>query len=71
MKDGESYTGVRVGERDEPLVLRVASEAEMTLHAHQIERVDRAKLSLMPEGLLNTLTRDEVRDLLGYLQQLK
>jgi putative membrane-bound dehydrogenase-like protein len=71
MKDGESYTGVRAGKSDDPLVLRVASGAEMTLHAQQIERVDRSKLSLMPEGLLNTLTRDEVRDLLGYLQQLK
>jgi len=71
MKDGESYTGVRVGKSDDPLVLRVASGVEMTLHAQQIERVDRSKLSLMPEGLINILTRDEVRDLLGYLQRLK
>ena len=71
MKDGESYTGVRAGKSDDPLVLRVASGAEMTLHPKQIERIDRSKLSLMPEGLMNTLTRDEVRDLLGYLQQLK
>jgi putative heme-binding domain-containing protein len=71
MKDEESYTGVRVGRSDDPLVLRVASGAEMTLHANQIKRIDRSKLSIMPEGLLNTLTRDEVRDLLGYLQQLK
>lgn len=71
MKDGENYTGLRVGKSDDPLVLRTASGAEMTLHQHQIESVDRSKLSLMPEGLLNSLTRDEVRDLLGYLQQLK
>src|SRR5262249_17390017 len=71
MKDGESLTGVRVGKSEDPLVLRLASGAEMTLHPSQIERVDLSKLSVMPEGLLNTLTRDEVRDLLGYLQQLK
>jgi putative heme-binding domain-containing protein len=71
MKDGESYTGVRVGRSDDPLILRVASGAEMTLHARQIERVDRSKLSLMPEGLLNTLTGDEARDLFAYLQRLK
>jgi putative membrane-bound dehydrogenase-like protein len=71
MKDGEIYTGVRIGKNDDPLLLRLASGTEMTLHLPQIERIDRSKLSLMPEGLLNTLTRDEVRDLLGYLQQLK
>jgi putative heme-binding domain-containing protein len=70
-KDGESYTGVRVGKSDDPLVLRVASGAEVTLHANQIARIDRDKLSLMPEGLVNTLTREELRDLLGYLQRLK
>jgi len=26
-----------------------------------------SKASLMPTGLLNALTRDEIRDLLGYL----
>jgi putative heme-binding domain-containing protein len=70
-KDAESYTGVRVGKSDDPLVLRVASGAEVTLHANQIERLEPSKLSVMPEGLLNTLTREEVRDLLGYLQGLK
>ena len=71
MKDGESLTGVRVGKTSDPLVLRLASGAEMTLHANQIERIEPSKLSLMPEGLLNTLTREEVRDLFGYLQRLK
>src|SRR2546426_6956551 len=51
----------RAGQSDDPLVVRVASGAEVTLRQHQIERIDRSKLSLMPEGLLNTLTHDEVR----------
>jgi putative membrane-bound dehydrogenase-like protein len=70
-KNGESYTGVGVGKSHDPLILRLASGAELTLHSSQIERIDHSKLSLMPEGLLNNLTRDDVRDLLGYLQQLK
>ncbi len=70
-KDGESHTGVRVGKAEDPLVLRDASGAEITVHGRQIERIERSKLSLMPEGLLNSLTRDEVRDLLAYLQRLK
>ena len=71
LKDGESLTGVRVGKSEAPLVLRMGSGMQMTLHANQIDRIERSRLSLMPEGLFNTLTRDEVRDLLGYLQQLK
>jgi len=71
MKDGETLSGVRVGKNNDPLILRLASGVEMTLHPNQIERLEPSKISLMPEGLLNTLTRAEVRDLLGYLQQLK
>jgi putative heme-binding domain-containing protein len=70
-KDGESYTGVRVGSGEEPLVLRLASGTEMILHRGEIERIDRSKVSLMPEGMLNTLTQEEVRDLLAFLQHLK
>lgn len=70
-KDAENHTGVRVGRSDDPLVLREPSGAEVTLHRRQIERIDRSKLSLMPEGLMSGLTENEIRDLLGYLQSLK
>jgi putative heme-binding domain-containing protein len=69
--DGETYTGVRVGTTENPLHLRLVSGTEMVFHSSQIERVDRSKVSLMPEGLLNNLTRDEARDLLAFLQLLK
>jgi len=69
--DGDSYTGVRVGTTGDPLRLRLASGTEIVLHPSQIERVDRSKVSLMPEGLLNNLDRDEIRDLLAFLQHLK
>ena len=70
-KDGESYVGVRAGTSEDPLTLRLASGTEVSLRPQQIERLDPSKLSLMPEGLLNNLTRDEVQDLLAYLQHLK
>jgi len=37
----------------------------------QATSVERQKLSLMPEGLLNALDESEIRDLLAYLQSLK
>jgi putative heme-binding domain-containing protein len=70
-KDGESYTGVRVGNSDNLLRLRPASGTDMVLHQNQIERIDRSKVSLMPEGLLNNLGPEEMRDLLAFLQHLK
>jgi len=70
-KDGESYTGVRVGASENPIRLRPASGTDVILHQEQIERIDRSKVSLMPEGLINSLSPEEVRDLLAFLQHLK
>ena len=70
-KDGESYTGVRVGSGDNPIRLRLASGTDVVLHQTDIESIARSKVSLMPEGLLNNLSREEVRDLLAFLQHLK
>jgi hypothetical protein len=38
-----------------------------TVDARLVESINPSKLSMMPEGLLNTLRDDEVRDLLAYL----
>jgi putative heme-binding domain-containing protein len=70
-KDDDTFTGVRVGTSDDPLRLRFPSGTDVVIHQHEIKRIDRSKLSLMPEGLLNTLSKEEVRDLLAFLQHLK
>lgn len=41
--------------------------ARTDLQVKDIEEVVPSKASLMPTGLLNVLTKDEIRDLLGYL----
>jgi putative heme-binding domain-containing protein len=70
-KDGESTTGIRVGKSEDPLVLRDAAGNEMRYRQETIESVTRSKVSLMPEGLLQQLTREQIRDLLAFLQALK
>ena len=70
-KDGESYTGVRVGTGENPLRLRLGSGTEVLLHQQEIDRIEHSKVSLMPEGLLNNLEREEVRDLLAFIQHLR
>ncbi len=69
--DGEELTGVRVPEADDSFVLRDASGAEHRLLRQRIKAMERLNLSLMPEGLLSALSRDEIRDLFAYLQAQK
>jgi hypothetical protein len=39
----------------------------VTINRSDVEEINPSKLSLMPDGLLNSLKPDEVRDLIGYL----
>lgn len=71
LKNGDSINGVRVRTNNDAFVLREASGNEVRLDPAQIESVQRSQVSIMPEGLLSALNRDEVRDLLAYLQNLK
>ena len=61
-------TGVVVSEDDENLVLMTADQKRVEIYQDDIEERKTSKLSLMPEGQLDTLTPDEVRSLFKYLQ---
>lgn len=71
LKSGESLSGMRVRGPDTLFILRDASGRETRLDSSQISHVRRGTVSVMPEGLLAALTREEIRDLLSFLQQLK
>ncbi len=68
---GETVMGTRVRQPDDAVVIRDVSGAETRLTATEGATVERQKVSLMPEGLLNALDETETRDLLAYLQSLK
>jgi putative heme-binding domain-containing protein len=40
------------------------------INASEIEEMKPSKVSLMPEGLLDTLTREEIIDLIGYMKSV-
>lgn len=71
LNSGERLNGMRVRQLDDAFVLRDASGAETRLQPGQIKNVVRGEVSIMPDGLLSGLTREEIRDLLAYLQKLK
>jgi len=70
MKDGESYTGYRVRSDSTELAMRdVARNQVVRLRRDQIaSQVERG--SVMPSGLVDHLTRGELRDLFQYLSEL-
>jgi putative heme-binding domain-containing protein len=71
LKNGDELTGIRTRQVDESFVLRDASGAEYHLNDKEIEKIERTKLSLMPEGLLSGLSEESMRDLFAFLQNLK
>jgi putative heme-binding domain-containing protein len=68
-KQGRLFTGIKVQETPEQLVLRTAGDKEITLPVKDID--ERATGgSLMPAGLTDTLTRGELLDLVRFLSEL-
>ncbi len=67
--EGEIITGVLVRETTDSLILRNADDEDVSIPLHAIElRKDGG--SLMPAGLVNELTRNEIIDLLSFLSEL-
>jgi putative heme-binding domain-containing protein len=63
------FLGIKVREADGVLVLRTAEDKEVTIPVKDIAERGEAK-SLMPEGLTDTLSKQEFADLVAFLSQL-
>ncbi|MCH2115430.1 MAG: c-type cytochrome [Pirellulales bacterium] len=63
---GRLFSGVIVQQDDNSIVLRTP-DADIRLKMQNVEQVMTSTKSMMPEGMLQTLTDPEVRDLLLYL----
>jgi putative heme-binding domain-containing protein len=70
MADGKVYTGFVVSERARTVVIRETNGTQRELKLADIETRTIQKLSMMPEGLVNNLTPQELADLIAYLQSL-
>lgn len=66
LKDGRILSGVVAAQNDRTLTLRLLTE-ETTVEKREIARQEEAPVSMMPEGLLQALQPEQVRDLLAYL----
>jgi putative heme-binding domain-containing protein len=68
LKDGRILNGIVGTQTDRTIALQTATE-NVTLERGEIETIEASQLSIMPEGQLNALTDEQIRDLIGYLMK--
>ncbi|WP_437186662.1 PVC-type heme-binding CxxCH protein [Planctomicrobium sp. SH668] len=67
MNDGRILNGVIVSQTETTLTLQSLQE-RFSLEKEAIEELQTTELSPMPEGQIDPLTHEQIRDLIGYLQ---
>jgi putative heme-binding domain-containing protein len=67
-KDGRALSGFLADKDPRSIVLRGVDGANTVLAQNQIDEMKTSSLSLMPEGLLDGLNDQQVRDLFAYLR---
>jgi putative heme-binding domain-containing protein len=68
MKDGRTLSGLVVESSDSALTLVDAQNQRTLLSRSGVKEITPSATSLMPEGLLEALTPEQVRNLFSYLQ---
>lgn len=66
--DGRLVAGLLIERDEQVVVLRTADGHNVSLLVEELESLSPQRRSLMPEGLLQTLTDQQVRDLAAYLR---
>lgn len=66
LESGRILTGVISEQNERTIILQTAQEP-ITLDRKEIEELKATTLSVMPDGLLQNFTADQIRDLVGYL----
>ena len=70
LKDGRVITGVIVSETEQTLVIQTDKE-QLSISRSEVEDSRNTGKSLMPDGMLDSLTEDQVRDLFGFMMPRK
>lgn len=68
LKDGRTLSGFISAQTDQTVTLRSMTDTQ-TVPKSDVAKTETSPNSLMPEGLLDTLTPEQVRDLFGFLMK--
>jgi putative heme-binding domain-containing protein len=71
LKNGDEVFGLIVSETTDELALKVAGGIVMRYPKSEIVKQQKQTLSIMPAGLQQTMTKEELVDLVEYLVSLK
>lgn len=69
-KDGRILGGKLIGQNGNNYVIQLLTGDEVTIPENQIVKMEAQTVSLMPEGLLDGLKDQEIRDLFAYISLL-
>jgi putative heme-binding domain-containing protein len=70
-RGGKIHSGVIARETGDALFLRTAERAEIRMERNDVEQLAPSSTSVMPQGMDDVLTPQELADLVAYLQSLR
>jgi putative membrane-bound dehydrogenase-like protein len=70
-RDGAIYDGLIARETPDAIYLFTAERVEKRIPRASVELIQQSKVSIMPQGLDNQITHQELRDLIAFLISLK
>lgn len=68
---GEVHSGIVTERTDAKVVLRTAKDQRIEVQKSEIERLVPSQQSMMPELLLKEMSKEQIADLLAYLESLR
>ena len=71
LKSGELKSGFILERTDREVRMKLAGGIDFKVPAAEVKSATQSRISVMPEGLLQSLTAQEAVDLLDYLSELK
>ncbi len=70
-KAGQVFVGIVKDENDDSFAIEDAEGKRTTLKRNDVEAVRKSDVSLMPDALAATLSKDEFTDLIAYMETLR
>jgi len=70
-RDGRTYSGNVIAENERQITMRIVGQETTLINKSNIQTREVMPVSMMPNGLFETLTNQEVIDLVGYLSRSK
>ena len=67
-RDGRIYSGNIIEENDRQVTMRIVGQDQVKISKSDIQSREVMEKSMMPEGLLNNLSEEEILDLVAFLK---